>query len=450
MTCCKSTSTGVGIPTTAPTNNDPDIYIEQPSGQIWVWNGTKWIQPPVGSVSYNSTTRVLTVGSSSVTLPVASKTEYGVVKLADPATDPTNPIEANSDGTLTINCTKLIAHCGLATKAYVDEAIGSAIDAIPEPEQLTGAQLVNLLTSMSKTDLAGLACKMISADAGNLLQCRTDGMYYGTVAPADVVDQYVDPIKGDDNNVGTRLSPLRTIKRAIDRLPSNTSGNNIHLEESAVHIWYSSWHRVADVGIVFRTYGPNTDNAKLLWTAQGVTHWAWHGWEFAPRATINFVADNTWFADPTKKYGQCIQGNSYTNFIFYGIRLVNGDSTGTLQTTNVQWNGVFTGNNSYFEYTDCIIEGFSLQRPLHGSDGPWSHSIQVRGSRLVNTSVWLFLLADGNGIISLSCSERINAGTTPGGLEWFSSSPVQEVYDKVANKQPLKQSHSNLRMSPLP
>ena len=444
MTCCKSTSTGVGIPTTAPTNNDPDIYIEQPSGQIWVWNGTKWTKPPVGSVSYNSTTRVLTVGSSSVTLPVASKTEYGVVKLADPVADPNNPIEANPDGTLTINCDKLITHCGLATKAYVDETIGTAMTG------LSGVTIVTLLTQLTKEQLAGLACKMISADAGNLLSCRADGLYYGTAAPADVVNQYVDPIKGDDNNVGTRLSPLRTIKRAIDRLPSNTSGNNIHLEESAVHIWYSSWNRVADVGIIFRTYGPNTDNAKLLWTAQGTPSWAWHGWEFAPRATINFVADNTWFVDPTKKYGQCIQGNSYTNVIFYGIRLVNGGSTGTLQTTNVQWNGVFTGNNSYFEYTDCIIEGFSLQRPLHGSDGPWNHSVQMRSSRLVNTSVWLFLLPSGNGIISLSCSERTNPGTTPGGLEWFSTSTVQEVYDKVANKQPLKQSHANLRMSPLP
>ena len=123
MTCCKSTSTGVGIPTTAPSNNDPDIYIEQPSGQIWVWNGTQWVKPPVGAVSYNSTTRVLTVGGSTVTLPIASTTEYGVVKLADPATDPNNPIIVRPDGTIGIDCTKLITHCNLATK--VDLAAGT-------------------------------------------------------------------------------------------------------------------------------------------------------------------------------------------------------------------------------------------------------------------------------------------------------------------------------------
>ena len=175
MTCCKSTSTGVGIPTTAPSNNDPDIYIEQPSGQIWVWNGTSWIKPPIGSVSYNSTTRVLTVGSSTVTLPKASKTEYGVVKLDD-ATN--SPITTDGEGNLVIDCAKLITHCNLPTKAYVDNAVEDAIDAIPEPEQLTGAQVVAMLAAMSNAQLAGLACKMVSPDAGNLIQCRPNGLYY--------------------------------------------------------------------------------------------------------------------------------------------------------------------------------------------------------------------------------------------------------------------------------
>ena len=131
MTCCKSTSTGVGAPTTAPTSNDPDIYIEQPSGQIWVWNGTDWVKPPIGAVSYNSTTRVLTVGSSQVTLPIASTTEYGVVKLADPATDPNNPIIVRPDGTIGIDCTKLITHCNLATKTELATAVNNLPTGLP-------------------------------------------------------------------------------------------------------------------------------------------------------------------------------------------------------------------------------------------------------------------------------------------------------------------------------
>lgn len=124
MTCCKSTSTGVGAPTTAPSNNDPDIYIEQPSGQIWVWNGTQWSKPPVGTVSYNETTRELTVGNSSAVLPVASTTGYGVVKLSS---DTNNPLVVAPDGSVTIDCSKLIAHCNLATKADLTTAVNGVV-----------------------------------------------------------------------------------------------------------------------------------------------------------------------------------------------------------------------------------------------------------------------------------------------------------------------------------
>ena len=217
MTCCKSTSTGVGAPTTAPSNNDPDIYIEQPSGQIWVWNGTSWVKPPVGSVSYNSTTRVLTVGSSSVTLPIASKTEYGVVKLADTATDPNNPIEANTDGTLTINCVKLIQHCGLATKAYVDSKVANAIDAIPEPEQLTGAQIIAMLAAMSNTQLNSLACALVdnSSPTTNGLGCTGNGLSTKDATTTQTGSVRLATPAEVTSNTGTGVLTASTLPKAV-------------------------------------------------------------------------------------------------------------------------------------------------------------------------------------------------------------------------------------------
>ena len=178
MTCCKSTSTGVGIPTTAPTNNDPDIYIEQPSGQIWVWNGTQWTKPPVGSVSYDSTTRVLTVGSSSVTLPIASTTEYGVVKLADPATDPNNPIIVRPDGTIGIDCTKLVTHCSLATVSDLNNLSTTLSNSI---ENKTVAHDATLKGAGTTQDPLGVK---ISSSTGNIITSKADGLYAEVVLPS--------------------------------------------------------------------------------------------------------------------------------------------------------------------------------------------------------------------------------------------------------------------------
>lgn len=60
----------------------------------------------------------------------------------------------------------------------------------------------------------------ISADSGNLIQLRTDGIYYGTVAPVDVAQMYVDYTNGNDANPGTELLPVKTIAEALSRGPS--------------------------------------------------------------------------------------------------------------------------------------------------------------------------------------------------------------------------------------
>ena len=423
MTCCKSTSTGVGIPTTAPSNNDPDIYIEQPSGQIWVWNGTSWVKPPVGSVSYNSTTRVLTVGSSSVTLPIASKTEYGVVKLADPATDPNNPIEANSDGTLTIDCAKLITHCNLPTKAYVDSKVANAIDAIPEPEQLTGAQVVAMLAAMSNEQLAGLACKLKSNDAGNLLSCRADGLYYGITPPADVVNQYVDPVNGSDTNSGTRVSPLRTIMRAIDRLPSGTRGT-IHLVDNATHYFPSSQRKYLDKDIYMYPYGAATDVAQATWDAP-LSSWYWLGWKNSPKATIQFIYDDPrGVAEPGKMLGMCINVNQGHFLHFNGINCITPAQDNV--TAVWYWKASISGNGKIV-MTDC--GAITPQWPLFSSSPLYSPTVSLEVVDHVGAG-YVFELTSG-GRMTVDVVIRQEGYTNPQGLLYNNGSSHTYYASKV-------------------
>lgn len=75
----------------------------------------------------------------------------------------------------------------------------------------------------------GSAClqdsQLVSAGAGNLIQLRTDGVYYGIQPPANFTAQYVSSSTGDDTNPGTALSPLKTIQKAISNLPDGTMGS---------------------------------------------------------------------------------------------------------------------------------------------------------------------------------------------------------------------------------
>lgn len=74
----------------------------------------------------------------------------------------------------------------------------------------------------------------ISADSGNLIQQRTDGIYYGTVAPVDVAQMYVDYTSGDDSNPGTELLPVKTIAEALSRGPSGVN-RTLYLREQQNH-----------------------------------------------------------------------------------------------------------------------------------------------------------------------------------------------------------------------
>lgn len=101
--------------------------------------------------------------------------------------------------------------------------------------------------------------------------------YYGIEPPANLANQYVDPVNGRDTNNGSRASPLRTIARALDNLPTGTRAA-IHLHEDAVHYLKSSERRALDKTVWFYTYGSDTDNAQAQWDAD-LSGWGWYGWQ---------------------------------------------------------------------------------------------------------------------------------------------------------------------------
>jgi len=65
----------------------------------------------------------------------------------------------------------------------------------------------------------------LSMDAGNLIQERADGLYYGITAPANVANIYIDSINGLDTNPGTMALPLQTLLAAVNMGPPGITRN---------------------------------------------------------------------------------------------------------------------------------------------------------------------------------------------------------------------------------
>ena len=129
MSCC-SIASGCGVPVTGCTGtsvaaghvlvdlsvNQVPIYVDTCKGDIYYWDGTKWIILGKDDkfLLYDAASRVLTLqpDGSSVQLPLASTTIAGLVKVNNGSA-----ISITTDGTLVIDCAALKTQCNLLDKS---------------------------------------------------------------------------------------------------------------------------------------------------------------------------------------------------------------------------------------------------------------------------------------------------------------------------------------------
>jgi len=120
-------------------------------------------------------------------------------------------------------------------------AILNQIITPPTPCSL-GAQIpADTTANNNVVSLNGSDClvdqQLMSDAAGNLLQLKDDGLYYGLTPPPNFANQYVSSSTGNDTNPGTILAPLRTIQKAISNLPDGTAGNIFLLAGNTFHTY---------------------------------------------------------------------------------------------------------------------------------------------------------------------------------------------------------------------
>lgn len=111
---------------------------------------------------------------------------------------------------------------------YLFDANGGVDDYLNDKGFLKGVGHDGTLAG-DGTSLLPLTVKR-STDAGNLLQVRANGLYYGVEAPADISHLYVDSLLGDDvDGTGTKLLPFLTLNKALTKV-NGTSRQTIHLK----------------------------------------------------------------------------------------------------------------------------------------------------------------------------------------------------------------------------
>ena len=97
MTCCTIIWGNVS-PSAPPTAIQFPIYLDRTNREVWYWNGNYW--------------------ELIWQLPIASDHSTGGVRVS-----PTSPITIDADGYLGLNCSRLVAQCGLLDKATLDAAL---------------------------------------------------------------------------------------------------------------------------------------------------------------------------------------------------------------------------------------------------------------------------------------------------------------------------------------
>ena len=118
VTGCTGTSVAAGHVLVDLTTNQMPIYVDTCKGDIYYWDGTKWVILGKDDkfLLYDAASRVLTLqpDGSSVQLPLASSTIAGLVKV-----DNGSPISTTTDGTLVIDCAALKTQCNLLDKSNI-------------------------------------------------------------------------------------------------------------------------------------------------------------------------------------------------------------------------------------------------------------------------------------------------------------------------------------------
>lgn len=215
--------------------------------------------------------------------------------------------------------------------------------------------------------------QMSSAEANNLLRYNGNGLHFALAAPPNLTNQFVSSSMGNDNNDGTRASPLKTIAKAVERLPDGTTGyiwlyetdtfplrgvNDPTTWGTAIN-YYGSQISTGTRSIQFIPYGPQHDYYDQV--GAGAVLFA--GWllQEAPRPIIE-IGHYMYNGKPVG-CGMVMGAYSGQAVYLHGCDIrVTTAARNACASTNTAWTA--TGNQAFFLGVTAHFRGCKLPDPI--------------------------------------------------------------------------------------
>lgn len=290
----------------------------------------------------------------------------------------------------------------------------------------------------------------VSPDAGNLLELRKNGIYYGSTA--EQPDFFVDAVAGSDEaGDGTYGNPFRTFTKALASLPRDKKGLYIHLKEGQTHVCNISNHTITS-SFVVNAYGSQFDALQRKYTNQdngGLNQGWWQVQEtveykrIAP--TLSFVVANT-----TTMGGVVGSSNTFVwienaDIRFNGIKFRYADPQNFGVPPNSQWRNLFGGVSGTLMFADCEIDNSNSGRQWNlFSDHDGTVSFKVWNLKVTNKANEIAHIGEKMELEVVSYD--VSGGTLVGdGLHRDAVLTKPEIIALIANKgEPPKVAYNNL------
>lgn len=218
----------------------------------------------------------------------------------------------------------------------------------------------------------------LSKRSDNKIQLVEDGLYIGE--QTEQQDYYVSITEGNDDNIGTREKPMRTLDATLNRIKPTFAGRiRIHLKENEVFDVIEG-HYMEGI-LEFRTYGYVSDTQYPDSKRESRYYRGWSAANY-PRPTIRFLT-RLYPEELLVKRGYITAAKEV---IVYGINLETYDK---VENDNPMYSGYFVG---VFNSKEITLNGVILREATRGvkasteGSGSYRRDVFLRADSLILNS----------------------------------------------------------------